>query len=63
MSDPYLGLLMLCLIVVVIMLGFPTAFTLMGLGMAFGFFPFTTQATFGQTIKFSRSWFSARMGG
>jgi TRAP-type mannitol/chloroaromatic compound transport system permease large subunit len=40
MSDPYYGLLMLCLIVVVIMLGFPTAFTLMGLGMAFGFFAF-----------------------
>ena len=32
MSDPALGLLMLALIVVVIMLGFPTAFTLMGLG-------------------------------
>lgn len=40
MSDPYYGLLMLCLIVVVIMLGFPTAFTLMGLGMAFGFYAF-----------------------
>ena len=40
MSDPFLGLLMLCLIVVVIMLGFPTAFTLMGLGMAFGFYAF-----------------------
>ena len=40
MSDPFYGLLMLCLIVVVIMLGFPTAFTLMGLGMAFGFFAF-----------------------
>jgi TRAP-type mannitol/chloroaromatic compound transport system permease large subunit len=37
MSDPALGLLMLSLIIVVIMLGFPTAFTLMGLGMAFGF--------------------------
>ena len=37
MSDPALGLLMLCLIVVVIMMGFPTAFTLMGLGMMFGF--------------------------
>ena len=37
MSDPALGLLMLSLIVVVIMLGFPTAFTLMGLGMSFGF--------------------------
>jgi len=37
MSDPALGLLMLVLIVVVIMLGFPTAFTLMGLGIVFGF--------------------------
>ncbi len=40
MSDPALGLLMLSLIVVVIMLGFPTAFTLMGLGMMFGFVAF-----------------------
>ena len=40
MSDPALGLLMLGLIVVVIMLGFPTAFTLMGLGMMFGFIAF-----------------------
>ncbi|WP_281789111.1 TRAP transporter large permease subunit [Limnohabitans sp. INBF002] len=31
---------MLCLIIVVIMMGFPTAFTLMGLGMAFGFTAF-----------------------
>jgi TRAP-type mannitol/chloroaromatic compound transport system permease large subunit len=37
MSDPALGLLMLGLIVVAIMLGFPTAFTLMGLGILFGF--------------------------
>jgi TRAP-type mannitol/chloroaromatic compound transport system permease large subunit len=40
MSDPALGLLMLCLIVVVIMMGFPTAFTLMGLGMFFGYIAF-----------------------
>ena len=40
MSDPALGLTMLVLIVVVIMLGFPTAFTLMGLGMMFGFAAF-----------------------
>ncbi len=32
----YLGLLMLALIVVAIMLGFPTAFTLMGMGVFFG---------------------------
>ena len=40
MSDQILGLSMLVLIIVVIMLGFPTAFTLMGLGMMFGFAAF-----------------------
>jgi TRAP-type mannitol/chloroaromatic compound transport system permease large subunit len=40
MSDAALGLTMLGLIVVVILLGFPTAFTLMGLGMLFGFAAF-----------------------
>jgi len=40
MSNAALGLTMLSLIVVVIMLGFPTAFTLMGLGMLFGFVAF-----------------------
>ncbi len=35
MSNGHLGLLMLALIVVAIMLGFPTAFTLMGMGMVF----------------------------
>ena len=37
MSDASLGMVMLCLIVLAIMLGFPTAFTLMGLGIVFGF--------------------------
>ena len=40
MSNAALGLTMLCLIIVVIMMGFPTAFTLMGLGMLFGFVAF-----------------------
>ena len=40
MSDPYLGLTMLGLIVIAIMMGFPTAFTLMGLGMVFGYIAF-----------------------
>lgn len=43
-SDPALGLIMLGLIVVVIMMGFPTAFTLMGLGMFFGFYAFYNPA-------------------
>jgi TRAP-type mannitol/chloroaromatic compound transport system permease large subunit len=43
-SDPALGLTMLGLIVIAIMMGFPTAFTLMGLGMSFGFLAFWTPA-------------------
>jgi TRAP-type mannitol/chloroaromatic compound transport system permease large subunit len=39
-SDPSLGLTMLGLIVVAIMMGYPTAFTLMGLGMVFGYIAF-----------------------
>ncbi len=44
MSDPYLGLTMLGLIVIAIMMGFPTAFTLMGLGMVFGYIAFWNPA-------------------
>ena len=40
MSDPSLGLTMLGLIVAAIMMGYPTAFTLMGLGAIFGFIAF-----------------------
>jgi TRAP-type mannitol/chloroaromatic compound transport system permease large subunit len=41
-SSPALGLTMLGLIVIAIMMGFPTAFTLMGLGMIFGYLAFLT---------------------
>jgi TRAP-type mannitol/chloroaromatic compound transport system permease large subunit len=44
MSGGHLGLLMLSLIVVAIMLGFPTAFTLMGMGVFFTFLAYRTQA-------------------
>jgi TRAP-type mannitol/chloroaromatic compound transport system permease large subunit len=39
-TNGHLGLLMLGLVVVAIMLGFPTAFTLMGMGMMFGWFAY-----------------------
>lgn len=39
-TNGHLGLLMLALIVVAIMLGFPTAFTLMGLGTMFAWFAY-----------------------
>jgi TRAP-type mannitol/chloroaromatic compound transport system permease large subunit len=44
MTNGHLGLLMLGLVVVAIMLGFPTAFTLMGMGMAFAFFAYYSRA-------------------
>ena len=43
MTNGHLGLLMLALIVVAIMMGFPTAFTLMGMGMMFAWFAFRSQ--------------------
>jgi TRAP-type mannitol/chloroaromatic compound transport system permease large subunit len=43
MTNGHLGLLMLALIVVAIMLGFPTAFTLMGMGMVFAWLAFRSQ--------------------
>ena len=43
MSNGHLGLLMLALIVVAIMLGFPTAFTLMGMGVFFAWLAYRSQ--------------------
>lgn len=40
MTNGHVGLLMLALVVVAIMLGFPTAFTLMGMGVMFAWFAF-----------------------
>jgi TRAP-type mannitol/chloroaromatic compound transport system permease large subunit len=40
MTNGHVGLLMLCLIVIAIMLGFPTAFTLMGMGVLFTWFAY-----------------------
>src|SRR5690625_3251012 len=38
--DGHVGLLMLGMIVITIMLGFPTAFTLMGMGVGFSFYAY-----------------------
>ncbi|HQS31032.1 MAG: C4-dicarboxylate ABC transporter [Polaromonas sp. 39-63-203] len=43
MQNGHLGLLMLALVVVAIMLGFPTAFTLMGMGMVFAWIAYKSQ--------------------
>jgi TRAP-type mannitol/chloroaromatic compound transport system permease large subunit len=44
-TNGHLGLLMLSLVVVAIMLGFPTAFTLMGMGMIFTWFAYDRNTT------------------
>jgi TRAP-type mannitol/chloroaromatic compound transport system permease large subunit len=44
MTTEHLGLLMLSLVVVAIMLGFPTAFTLMGMGTLFAWLAYRAQA-------------------
>ena len=43
MTNGHLGLLMLALVVVAIMLGFPTAFTLVGMGMIFAWLAYRSQ--------------------
>ncbi len=53
MTNGHLGLIMLALIVVAIMLGFPTAFTLMGLGVFFAWLAYRSanpQAAVQQTL-------------
>ena len=42
MTDPQLGLLMMFLFIFIIMLGFPIAFTLMAMGVSFGFYAYYT---------------------
>ena len=48
MTDPQVGMLMLALFLFVIMLGFPIAFTLIAMGVGFGFYAYfdPTQAFF-----------------
>ena len=48
LTNGHIGLLMLSLVVVAIMLGFPTAFTLMGMGILFSFFAYHSG---GQTVE------------
>ena len=40
MTDPQIGLLMLCLFIFIIMFGFPIAFTLMAMGVGFGYYAY-----------------------
>ncbi|HET9579652.1 MAG TPA: TRAP transporter large permease subunit [Usitatibacter sp.] len=60
-TQGHLGLLMLSLIVVAIMLGFPTAFTLMGMGIMFGFASYHMQGfATGQAIRHTLDLFVQR---
>ena len=60
MTKGHLGLLMLSLIVVAIMLGFPTAFTLMGMGMMFAWLAYCIRVRLAwRCSRRSTSWCSA----
>lgn len=44
MTDPQVAILMLCLFIVLVLLGFPIAFTLIAMGVAFGYYAYYTEA-------------------
>jgi tripartite ATP-independent transporter DctM subunit len=50
MTNPEVAVLQLCVLVFVIMLGFPVAFTLMALGIGFGFYAYYDAALFERTL-------------
>jgi len=54
LTSAHLGLIMLALIVVAIMLGFPTAFTLMGMGVIFTFLAYYMQSSPGEELRVVR---------
>ena len=57
MTDPQIGISMLVAFIGLIMLGFPIAFTLMAMGVSFGFYAYFVPGT-GHvvTIASSRCW-------
>ena len=40
MTNPEVAILMLCLFIVLVLLGFPIAFTLLAMGVAFGYYAY-----------------------
>ena len=56
MTDPQVGMLMLGLFIFIIMLGFPIAFTLMAMGVGFGYYAYYTPGQEIFTTASSRCW-------
>ena len=56
MTDPQLGVLMLALFVVLIMLGFPIAFTLMAMGVGFAFLAYDGNMNAVANLLVQRTW-------
>lgn len=44
MTDPQVAIMMLCLFIILVLLGFPIAFTLIAMGVAFGYYAYYTGA-------------------
>ena len=48
MTDPQVAILMLCLFILLVLLGFPIAFTLIAMGVAFGYYAYYAGACGGE---------------
>ena len=58
MSGGEVGLLMISLFILTVLLGFPIVFTLMGMGVSFGYYAYATptRSTTSSTTASSTSW-------
>ena len=56
MTDPQIGMSMLGLFIFMIMLGFPIAFTLMAMGVGFGFYAYFMPGQEISPTAYSRCW-------
>ena len=45
MTNPEVAILMLCLFIVLVLLGFPIAFTLLAMGVGFGYYAYYTEGS------------------
>ena len=61
MTDPQIAIFMLGLFIFVIMLGFPIAFTLMAMGIGFGYYAYSTSHVAPTTRDAGRRWIWSRL--
>ncbi|MCB1340225.1 MAG: TRAP transporter large permease subunit, partial [Pseudooceanicola sp.] len=57
MTDPQVAILMLCMFIVLVLLGFPIAFTLLAMGVGFGYYAYYTDVPHSFADLFSNNIF------